>query len=259
MAGIRIEFAQFGDFDSFSVYRSSMPMNVEALPNPLKSDLKTMYFLDTSVVLEQLYYYRVAAFRDGEIQVSDEFKCKATTFIQTAVFFIFNSSVSRVEENGKKLIFSNNSSGWVHATVNIKRSCLNNAYYIEFLIGTTNLFYTDSLAIGISQTQYPSGNAGQNGMTSYISSGLKRNGGGRENYAEGYKSGDSIGILIKNINGNTGLYFYKNGISQGLAYTLSGTNEYYPVVSFYSESTTFSANLHIQDFTVSTIENIRVW
>lgn len=72
MAGIRLEFAQFGDFDSFDVLRSEAPMDINALPSPIATNLPTMYHVDTTVVEGATYYYRVVAWRDGESKVSSE-------------------------------------------------------------------------------------------------------------------------------------------------------------------------------------------
>lgn len=75
MAGIRLEWAQFGDFDSFDVIRSdtSMADVTDAnLPSPIVSNLKTMYFVDTTVTPGNTYYYKVRAWRDGAGGVSGE-------------------------------------------------------------------------------------------------------------------------------------------------------------------------------------------
>ena len=77
MAGMRLEFAQFGDFDSFDILRSSNPMNVEALPSPLVAGLSTMYYIDTTVIEDETYYYRARVWRDGVSLVSDEVRAKA--------------------------------------------------------------------------------------------------------------------------------------------------------------------------------------
>lgn len=78
MAGIRLEWAQFGDFDSFDVLRSNSPMDVNSLPSPIVSGLPTMYYVDTTVVEGATYYYRVVAWRDGVSKLSGEIKVKAS-------------------------------------------------------------------------------------------------------------------------------------------------------------------------------------
>ena len=77
MAGIRLEWAQFGDFDSFDVLRSEAPMDINALPSPIATNLPTMYYVDTTVVEGATYYYRVVAWRDGVSKVSGEIQVKA--------------------------------------------------------------------------------------------------------------------------------------------------------------------------------------
>lgn len=77
MAGIRLEWAQFGDFDSFDVLRSGSPMDINALPSPLVAGLPTMFYVDTAVIEGATYYYRVVAWRDGVSKISSEIMVKA--------------------------------------------------------------------------------------------------------------------------------------------------------------------------------------
>ncbi|UIZ56289.1 discoidin domain-containing protein [Acinetobacter sp. SCLZS86] len=81
MAGISLEWAQFGDFDSFDVLRSNSPMNVNSLPSPIATNLSTMYYVDTTVVAGATYYYRVVAWRDGVSKVSGEIGVQAKSNI----------------------------------------------------------------------------------------------------------------------------------------------------------------------------------
>lgn len=77
MAGIRLEWAQFGDFDNFDVLRADEPMDVGVLPSPIATGLSTMYYVDTTVVEGETYYYRVVAWRDGVSKLSGEIATQA--------------------------------------------------------------------------------------------------------------------------------------------------------------------------------------
>lgn len=77
MAGVFIEFAQFGDFDSFEIYRSLNIMDESALPTPIITNLKTMYYVDSSVVEGATYYYMVRVIRGAESILSDQIRVVA--------------------------------------------------------------------------------------------------------------------------------------------------------------------------------------
>ena len=75
MAGIRLEFAQFGHFDSFDVIRSITSMVGVAdvdLPAPIATGVKTMYYVDNMVTKGAIYYYKVRVWRGDESFVSNE-------------------------------------------------------------------------------------------------------------------------------------------------------------------------------------------
>lgn len=80
MAGIRLEFAQFGDFDSFEIIRSMTSMVSVAdvdLPTPIATGLKTMYYVDTTVITGSVHYYKVRVWRGGVSFVSSEIEAYA--------------------------------------------------------------------------------------------------------------------------------------------------------------------------------------
>lgn len=70
--GVRLEFSQFGSFDSFSVYRSSSTMTLDALPPPIVTGLSQMYYVDPDAAEDMQHFYRVAVTRGEETIVSDE-------------------------------------------------------------------------------------------------------------------------------------------------------------------------------------------
>ena len=78
MAGIVLEFSHHGDFDNFGIIRSSTPTNLTSLPSPLVTGLSTMFYVDTAVVDGETYYYRAVVWRDGKMEVSEEFIATAT-------------------------------------------------------------------------------------------------------------------------------------------------------------------------------------
>ncbi|MFH7764599.1 LamG-like jellyroll fold domain-containing protein [Acinetobacter sp. BSP-28] len=74
-SGIRLEFAQFGHFDSFDIIRSltSMVGLVDnAHPTPIVTGLKTMYYVDQEVIEGTRYYYKVRVWRGSTSFISNE-------------------------------------------------------------------------------------------------------------------------------------------------------------------------------------------
>ncbi len=101
MAGIRLEWAQFGDFDSFDVIRSATSMAGIAdidLPSPMAIGLTTMYFVDTTVAVGAVYYYRVVAWRDGIKSVSEQIKAWAT---ESVVVIWSDFTTNLIDDTGK--------------------------------------------------------------------------------------------------------------------------------------------------------------
>lgn len=101
MAAIRLEFAQFGHFDSFDVIRSTTSIADVAdvdLPTPIATGLKTMYYVDTAVVVGTTYHYKVRVNRDGTSIVSDQIAALAGILwtplnLTTAMYFSADSIV----------------------------------------------------------------------------------------------------------------------------------------------------------------------
>lgn len=80
MAGICLEFAQFGHFDSFDIIRSMTSMVGVAdvdLPTPIATGLKTMYYVDTNVIEGNVYFYKVRVWRGATSFLSSEISIRA--------------------------------------------------------------------------------------------------------------------------------------------------------------------------------------
>ena len=61
------------------IYRSQTPMNVNNLPNPLTTvDGNVTEYIDYDVIADQTYYYRIGAYRNNDVMVSDEIEVVAT-------------------------------------------------------------------------------------------------------------------------------------------------------------------------------------
>ena len=106
MAGIRLEWAQFGDFDSFDVIRSNTSMigvADAALPSPIATNLKTMYYVDTAIVEGATYYYKIRAYRSGFSTVSDEVKALAALgdeyWSNVAILMLADTSASNLADS----------------------------------------------------------------------------------------------------------------------------------------------------------------
>lgn len=91
-AGIRLEWAQFGDFDSFDVIRSDTSLSNVAnnhLPPPIATNIQTMYFVDTGIETGKTYYYMVRIWRGEDWILSDEIVIFANF---NSIDFIFDLS-----------------------------------------------------------------------------------------------------------------------------------------------------------------------
>ncbi|MGX5699586.1 LamG-like jellyroll fold domain-containing protein [Acinetobacter kookii] len=93
MAGIRLEFAQFGHFDSFDIIRSMTSMVGVAdvdLPAPIATGVKTMYYVDNMVTKGVIYYYKVRVWRDTTSFLSSEVIVQSgDAFIDSVELLIF--------------------------------------------------------------------------------------------------------------------------------------------------------------------------
>lgn len=105
MAGVRIEWAQFGHFDYFEIIRSDTSMigvTDSALPAPIATNLKTMYYVDTTVVQGETYYYKVRVYRDGSFALSDEIVCIADRDLHwNKVTALLHFDGNLIDESGK--------------------------------------------------------------------------------------------------------------------------------------------------------------
>ena len=71
MAGVRLEFAQFGHFDYFNIFRNSVSTAIENLEQPIGTS-STMYYEDLTTEPNNDYYYRIGVIRESIEEFSEE-------------------------------------------------------------------------------------------------------------------------------------------------------------------------------------------
>ncbi|MEQ1156647.1 hypothetical protein [Acinetobacter johnsonii] len=103
MAGVRLEFAQFGHFDYFNIYRNSASTAIENLGEPIGSS-STMYYEDLTVESNQDYYYRAGVVRNSIEEFSGEFHIKTVVEFDAPYNLIVvfeNDETNRLKINWK--------------------------------------------------------------------------------------------------------------------------------------------------------------
>lgn len=64
------------------IYRSDTPMNVNNLPSPISTvGVNDFEYIDYDVIADQTYYYRIGAFRNSDVSVSDEIEVIAAPLL----------------------------------------------------------------------------------------------------------------------------------------------------------------------------------
>ena len=90
MAGVRLEFAQFGHFDYFKIYRNSVSTAIENLGEPIGSS-STMYYEDLTVESNQDYYYRAGVVRGGVEKISNEYLVETNTSLWNSTIVLMQN------------------------------------------------------------------------------------------------------------------------------------------------------------------------
>lgn len=141
----KIEFAQFGDFDKFTVYRSLFPIMVDSLPTALATNIKTMFYVDNAIEVGRDYHYLVACHRGDVVQYSNSVLYAFPLVAATSL-----SLVSSPNGNEQDLIVSwNNPNAWaVTAKVYISTSTFTVDTLPTPIIATGNTHTFRSVAEG---------------------------------------------------------------------------------------------------------------
>lgn len=130
------------------------------------------------------------------------------------------------------------SSAWHKVNSDISRSSTDGSYYYEVYLNVGGNF-----AIGIANAGTPTvssqggdNNAGDGNRYQYFQDGRKRINGTYSAYGDTYSAGDYIGVSIHSDGGSTKVHFYKNGVDQGEAFSLSEAIEFEPHICTYGNS-----------------------
>ncbi|VXA82108.1 hypothetical protein ACIN8IBEIGE_100092 [Acinetobacter sp. 8I-beige] len=101
MAGVRLEFAQFGHFDYFNIYRNSVSTAIENLEQPIGTS-STMYYEDLTTEPNNDYYYRIGVVRDSIEEFSEEIHVRTEVMFDPPYNLIVefkNDETNRLELN----------------------------------------------------------------------------------------------------------------------------------------------------------------
>lgn len=72
MANVKLEWSQATFVESFNIYRSLSTMNTASMPAPLATGITDHYYFDTSITVDETYFYRVGAVRGEQELISSE-------------------------------------------------------------------------------------------------------------------------------------------------------------------------------------------
>lgn len=103
MAGVRLEFAQFGHFEYFNIYRNSVSTAIENLGQPIGIS-STMYYEDLTVEPNRDYYYRAGAIRDSVEEFSEEIHTRTEVVFDPPYDLVIefkDDEINRLELNWK--------------------------------------------------------------------------------------------------------------------------------------------------------------
>ena len=101
MAGVRLEFAQFGHFDYFNIFRNSVSTAIENLEQPIGTS-STMYYEDLTTEPNNDYYYRIGVVRDSIEEFSEEIHVRTEVMFDPPYNLIVefkNDETNRLELN----------------------------------------------------------------------------------------------------------------------------------------------------------------
>ena len=119
MAGVRLEFAQFGHFDYFNIYRNPISTAIDSLGQPIGTS-STMYYEDFNAEPNLDYFYRVGVVNGQTEIISDELRVVATN--KDIYFNLVDLLLIADQENGTSLVHDYSSNNRSVTTVGIRQA-----------------------------------------------------------------------------------------------------------------------------------------
>ena len=126
MAGVRLEFAQFGHFDYFNIYRNPVSTDKENLGQPIGTS-STMYFEDFNAEPNLDYFYRVGVVNGQAELISDEIYIRTEVMFNPPYNLIININAKYLSDTLTSVssIIKGYSSGMVDQVTDIKLEFFN--------------------------------------------------------------------------------------------------------------------------------------
>lgn len=96
MPKITLTWDADGVIDSYSIYRSEQPIDVNDLPTPIAENITQKTFIDESIIEDTDYYYRVASVQASSIKISEQI------FVEH-IQFLLNATINAGRVDGNTL------------------------------------------------------------------------------------------------------------------------------------------------------------
>lgn len=88
MPKITLTWDADGHIDSYSIYRSEQPIDIDNLPTPIAENVTQKSFIDENIAEDTDYYYRVASVQASSIKVSEQIFVEHIQFLLNATAYV---------------------------------------------------------------------------------------------------------------------------------------------------------------------------
>lgn len=224
--------------DRFDIYRSESKIDENNLP-PIYATSTQPSFIDSGVIVDKGYYYRIAAVKLNNKAISyDHLIYTTAQFMQTLLFdrFTMYNNSDFYFSDDKTIAHFGSVGDWNTVAMGTPRTVSNGeSYFYEVFIMPSSKV-ASAVMIGVAYDPDGLAGGGRSYSFQYFSNGNKRSDYSYAPYGKPFSIGDAIGVLIKPVNGNCVVEFFVNGVSQGDAFILPITQKITPIISVYNDN-----------------------